>query len=151
RTEVKTELLELPFQEGPGFEWFPDGKTVFYDYESRGAKSIELRTVNAETGEQKVVVREESEKYVDPGETSYRFLRGTAEILWCSERDGWNHLYLYNQKATGEPLQLTKGLWIVQRIEFVDEKNRRVYFLAGGAEHGEDPYQPRLYSVGLDG
>ena len=151
RTEVKTEPLELPFQDGPGFEWSPDSKTFFYDYDSRGVKSIELRTVNAESGEQQVVVREEAEKYVDPGETEYRFLRESGEILWTSERDGWNHLYLYNQKTGNAPIQLTKGAWVVHRIEFVDEKNRRVYFLAGGREKGEDPYQTHLYGVGLDG
>ena len=141
----------MPFQEGPGFEWFPDSKAFFYDYDSRGVKSIELRTVDAETGEQKVLIREQSEKYVDPGETGYRFLHETGEIVWTSERDGWNHLYLYGPRANGTPLQLTSGPWVVHRIEFVDEKNRRVYFLAGGREKGEDPYQTHVYSVGLDG
>lgn len=151
RIDVKTAPLELPFQDGPGFEWFPDSKTFFYDYDGRGVKNIELRTVNAETGEQKVVVREQSEKYVDPGQTEYRFLHETGEILWTSERDGWNHLYLYGQRANGAPLQLTSGPWVVHKIAYVDEKNRRVYFLAGGREKGEDPYQTHLYSVGLDG
>jgi len=151
RTDVKTPPIDLPFQEGPGFEWFPDSKTFFYDYDSRGVKSIELRTVNAETGEQEVLVREESEKYVDPGETSHRFLYASGEILWSSERDGWNHLYLYKEKSGGTGSQLTKGSWVVHQIVFVDEKNRRAYFLAGGREKDEDPYQARLYSVGLDG
>ena len=151
RISVKTPPLELPFQEGPGFEWFPDSKAFFYDYNSRGVKSIELRTVDVETGEQKVAIREQSEKYVDPGETQYRFLHGTGEIVWTSERDGWNHIYLYGQRANGAAAQLTSGPWTVHKIEFVDEKNRRVYFLAGGREKGEDPCQTHLYSVGLDG
>jgi dipeptidyl aminopeptidase/acylaminoacyl peptidase len=151
RTDVKTPPLDLPFQEGPGFKWFPDSKSFFYDYDSRGAKSIELRTVNAETGEQKILIREDSEKYVDPGETAYRFLHASGEILWSSERDGWNHLYLYNEKSGNTVNQLTKGSWVVHQIEFVDEKNRRVYFLASGREKDEDPYQTHLYGVGLDG
>ncbi len=151
RTEVKTEPLELPFQQGPGFDWFPDSKGFFYDYDSRGVKSIELRAVNAETGEERVLVREESEKYVDPGETSFRFVHATGEILWTSERDGWNHLYLYNGKSGAAGVQLTKGPWVVHHIEYVDEKNRRVYFLAGGREKDEDPYETHLYGVGLDG
>jgi len=151
RTEVKTPPLELPFQEGPGFEWFPDGKAFFYDYNTRGVKVIELRTVDAESGDQKVVLREEAERYVDPGESAYRFLRASSEVLWCSERDGWNHLYLYGNKPASPPLQLTKGPWVVHHIEYVDERNRVVYFLAGGREKDEDPYQTHLYSVGLDG
>jgi len=82
---------------------------------------------------------------------SIGFLHETGEILWTSERDGWNHLYLYCQRANGAPLQLTSGPWVIHKIELVDEKNRRVYFLAGGREKGEDPYQTHIYSVSLDG
>ncbi|MGB6980064.1 MAG: DPP IV N-terminal domain-containing protein [Candidatus Acidiferrales bacterium] len=150
RVDVKTTPLELPFQDGPGFEWFPDGKRIFYDYDTRGEKTIEMRVVDATTGDQSVVFRESSEKYVDPGETSIRFIQNTGEMVVTSERDGWDHLYLFDK--TGQmKQQLTQGPWVVHRIEFIDEKTRRVYFLAGGREKGEDPYQTHLYSVGLDG
>jgi dipeptidyl-peptidase-4 len=151
RVEVKTAGLELPAEEGgPGFEWFADSKNFFYDYDERGNKAKELRVVDAATGEQKVLVREQSEKYVDPGETFYRFVEGTREFLWSSERDGWNHLFLYGKNGTLEG-QITQGPWVVRRIEYVDEKNRRVYFLGSGREKSEDPYQTHLYSVGFDG
>ena len=143
--------IELPFQEGPGFEWFADSKVFFYDYDERGYKAKELRVVDGSTGEQKVVMREQSDSYLDPGETFYRFVEATGEILWSSERDGWNHLYIYNQKTGQLENQITQGPWVVQQIEHVDEKNRRVYFMANGREKGEDPYQAHLYSIGFDG
>ncbi|HTF24241.1 MAG TPA: DPP IV N-terminal domain-containing protein [Candidatus Limnocylindria bacterium] len=151
RIDVKTAPLEIQFQGGPSFEWFPDSKTFYYEADERGEKSIELRTVDPEIGEQKVVIREKSDRYVDPGETFFRFLHDSGEVLWSSERDGWNHLYLYNQKTGGLKNQVTQGPWVVRRIVDVDEKSRRVYFLANGREKGEDPYQTHLYSVGLDG
>jgi hypothetical protein len=97
RIDVQSPGLELPFQDGPEFDWFPDSKTVFYDYDERGFKSKEIRIVDAETGGQKVLVREHAEVYVDPGETFYRFDQMTGEMLLTSERDGWNHLYLYEK------------------------------------------------------
>ena len=151
RTEVKTAPLELPFQDGPGFEWFPDSKHIYYDYDERGFKAKELRVVDPETGEEKVLIREHSDQYVDPGETFFRFVEATGEILWTSERDGWNHLYIYSQKTGQVETQLTQGPWVVRRIEQVDEKNHKVYFSAGGREKNEDPYQTHLYSVGFDG
>jgi dipeptidyl-peptidase-4 len=151
RTEAKCPPIELPFQEGPGFEWFEDGKSFFYDYGERGSKAIELRVVDATTGEERVVIREQATNYVDPGETFYRFTHSTHEVVWSSERDGWNHLYLYNENTGALVRQLTQGTWVVHHIEAIDEKYRRVYFLAGGREKGEDPYQTHLYSVGLDG
>ncbi len=150
RIEVKTAALELPFQDAPGFEWSPDGKTIRYDYDERGNKAKEIRFVDPETGEQKVFMREEAKEYVDPGETFYRYDNATGELIIASERDGWNHLYLYDKSGKLEN-QITQGAWVVRQIEYVDEKNRRVYFLAGGREKGEEPYQTHLYVVGFDG
>ena len=150
RIDVKSAPIELPFQDGPGFEWFPDSKSLYYDYDERGYKSKELRVVDASTGEQKVLIREQSDTYVDPGETFYRFVKGTGEILWGSERDGWDHLYLYSKTGHLEN-QITQGHWVVQQIEYVDEPNRRVYFSASGREKDEDPYQTHLYSAAFDG
>jgi dipeptidyl-peptidase-4 len=151
RIDVQTAPLELPFQDGPGFDWFPDSKGFYYDYDERGYKAKELRVVDAPTGEQKVVVREQSDSYVDPGETFYHFVDATGEVLWSSERDGWNHLYIYSRKTGQLENQITRGGWVVREIDHVDEKERRVYFLANGREKNEDPYQTHLYSIGFDG
>ena len=150
RIDVKSAPIELPFQEGPGFDWFPDSKSFYYDYDERGYKSKELRVVDALTGEQKVLIREQSDTYVDPGETFYRFVKSTGEILWGSERDGWDQLYLYSKTGQLEN-PITQGHWVVQQIEYVDEPNRRIYFSASGREKDEDPYQTHLYSVAFDG
>jgi dipeptidyl-peptidase-4 len=151
RIAVQSAPIELPFQDGPGFDWFPDGKSFHYDYDERGFKAKELRVVDAATGEQKVLVREQADSYLDPGETFYSFVENTGEILWSSERDGWNHLYLYNGKTGHLENQVTEGPWVVRHIEHIDEKSRRVYFLANGREKAEDPYLAHLYSVGFDG
>jgi dipeptidyl-peptidase-4 len=150
RIDVEAASIELPFQDGPGFEWFPDSKSFRYDYDERGYKAKELRVVDASTGEQKVVMREESDTYLDAGETFFNFVENTGEILWASERDGWNHLYLYGKNGQVEN-QITQGPWVVRGIEHIDEKSRRVYFSSNGREKNEDPYQTHLYSVGFDG
>lgn len=151
RIDVKAPPIELPFQEGPGFEWFEDSKGFFYDYSERGYKSIELRVVDPLTGDEHVVIREQARTYVDPGESFYRFIHSTGEVVWASERDGWNHLYLYNEKTGAVVRQLTQGPWVVRGIVSIDEKSRRVYFLASGRQPGEDPYQTHLCSISLDG
>ena len=141
RIDVQSPGLELPFQDGPEFDWFPDSKAVFYDYDERGFKSKEIRIVDPETGEQKALVRERAELYVDPGETFYRFDQTTREMLLTSERDGWNHLYLYGKTGQLEN-QVTQGPWVVREIESVDEKNRRVYFWPADASPAKTPTRP---------
>ena len=151
RVDVKTDPLEIPFQGGPGyFEWFPDGKSFYYEHGTRGNKETELRVVNAETGEQKVLISEQDGLYIDPGEHFFRIVPDGGGILWSSERDGWNHLYYYNDKGQLQN-QVTKGPWVVRSIEYVDAKARQVYFLANGREKGEDPYETHVYRANFDG
>lgn len=151
RIDVQKATQDLPFQDGPDYEWFADSKSFHYDYYERGFKAKELRVIDASTGEQKVLLREQADSYLDLGETFFRFVDSTQEILWSSERDGWTHLFLYSRKTGQLENQVTQGAWVVRQIEQVDEKNRRVYFLANGREKNEDPYQTHLYCVGFDG
>lgn len=153
RIDVKTEPLEIQFEGGPGFSWLPDSRHFYYDYDERGEKAIELREVNAETGDQKVLIREVATPYpyVDPGETFYRFFNDSKELLWSSERSGWNQLYLYNAETGRLENQVTAGSWVVRRILHIDAKKRQVYYLASGVQPGLDPYYTQLYRENLDG
>ncbi len=135
RIDVKTAPLELPFQEGPGFDWLPDNKRFVYTYSTRGYKSLELRVVNAETGEQKVVLEESSDKYVDPGETFMELVDETGEIVSTSERDGWNHLYLWSSAGKLEH-QITSGPWVVRQI-LKDRRKKTCYLFSGSRPRAE--------------
>jgi len=151
RVDVKTDPLDIPFQGGPGsFDWFPDGKSFSYEHGTRGNKETELRVVDAATGDQKVLISEQNGLYIDPGEHFVRIIPDNGGILWSSERDGWNHLYLYSDNGELQN-QVTKGPWVVRQISYVDAKNHAVYFLAMGREKGEDPYLTHLYRVNFDG
>ena len=56
-----------------------------------------------------------------------------------SERDGWNHLYLYDA-ATGQVKnQITRGEWVVRGVDRVDEETRQIWFRAGGIVPGAGP------------
>ena len=151
RIEVQTDPLALEFQGGPHFVWFRDSKRFHYRFHSRGYKAVELREVDASTGKQRTMIEEKAQTYIDPSENQIEMVNDGAEVLWLSERDGWNHIYLYNG-ATGQlENQVTRGPWVVRRIERVDEKSRKIYFLGSGRASGEDPYQTHLYEVNFDG
>ena len=74
----------------------------------------------------------------------------TGEIIWASERDGWNHLYLYDSDRGELKNQITAGEWIVRDVVYVDEKNRQILFQASGMEKG-DPYFIYYYRINFDG
>ena len=68
-----------------------------------------------------------------------------------SERDGWNHLYLYDG-ATGQVKnQITKGEWVVRGVDQVDEAKRQIWFQAGGIRPGQDPYFIHYCRINFDG
>ena len=72
-------------------------------------------------------------------------------MLWMSERDNWNHLYLYDMPTGKVVRQVTQGRWCVRNVVHVDEEAGVVYFSASGVVAGEDPYFVRYYRIGLDG
>ena len=79
------------------------------------------------------------------------YLDDTHEIIWMSERDGWNHLYLYDAKTGEVKNQITKGEWVVRSVDYVDGKKRQIWFQAGGIVPGQDPYYIQYCRVNFDG
>lgn len=132
-------------------EWSKDGKRLFLQRMHRGYQLFELFEVDAGSGNIRTLFREESKTNVDPGMLDVKLIDGGQEILLSSERDGWNHIYLFDGWTGTLKRQLTKGKFVVRDIIHIDEGLRKVYFTAGGREQGRDPYLRHVYSVSLDG
>ena len=133
--------------------WSNDAKTLAFVSTSRDHKKANLRIANVKNGEVRDVYEETVATQFESGQgsTSWRYLAESNEFIWYTERDGWGHLYLYDTRSGQLKNQITKGNWAVWRIESVDEKNRVIYFHAGGREPGNDPYFGHFYSVNFDG
>lgn len=84
------------------------------------------------------------------GNSSFKSLEWWKEIIQWSERDGWAHLYLYDDQGNLKN-RITKGPWHVEEILKVDDKARVIYFTANGMNAKEHPYYEHLYRVNLDG
>jgi dienelactone hydrolase len=134
-------------------QWSPDGKRLVIVSTSRDHKQEVVRLADPETGDVRDVFEEKAATYFESGSdhANWRFLAASNEIIWYSERDNWAHFYLYEVETGRVKNQITTGEWPVLQLLRVDEKNRRITFLAGGREKGRDPYFRHLYSIGLDG
>jgi dipeptidyl-peptidase 4 len=132
--------------------WDKDSSRFTFVFNQRGHQALRVLAVDAQSGEVKPVVDETSKTFIDySGKYYCRYLDGTGEIIWMSERDGWNHLYLYDAKTGAVKNQITKGEWVVRGVEYVDEKNRQIWFQAGGVVPGQDPYYIQICRVNFDG
>ena len=97
------------------------------------------------------LIEEQEEKYVNYPRIYRHYLNDGKRIIWSSERDNYNHLYLYD-RATASPInQITKGEWYVREVQYVDEANQQIYFSANGVNKDEDPYLIHYYRIGFDG
>lgn len=131
--------------------WKDDSSGFIFDYNQRGHKVYRVLELDAATDSVKVLVEETSDKYVNYPRYFRHILNDGKRMIWMSERDNWNHLYMYDM-ATGTPMaQITKGQWYVRDIQKVDEENGKIYFSANGVNTDEDPYNIRYYSINFDG
>jgi len=132
--------------------WLPDSGHLTFLYNGRGHQVLRIVEVDAVRGETRAVIDERGRTFID-----YAFKRfshcldETAEIIWMSERDGWNHLYLYDAKTGKVKNQITRGRCVVRGVERVNEKGRQIWFRAGGVRPEQDPYYVHLCRANFDG
>lgn len=132
-------------------EWSSDSRAVTFEYNQRGHQVFRVLEFSAETGKVRPLIEEISDKYVNYTRHFRHDLKDGKHIIWMSERDNWNHLYMYD-RTTAQPIQqITKGEWYVRQVLQVDEDNRIIYFSANGMQPDEDPYLIRYYRIGFDG
>ncbi len=93
--------------------WGPESKTIYIAILNRDQNHLKLNRYDAATGElQKTLFEEENPKYVEPENPLYFRPGHNDQFIWQSERDGYNHLYLFN--TDGKLIrQLTSGEWVV--------------------------------------
>ena len=140
-----------PQYEIHSLRWNKDSKAATFEFNERGHQHYRVLELNAETGEMRTVIEESSKTFVNYSRQFRHHTKDDSEIIWMSERDNWNHLYLYD-KTTGEVKnQITKGEWYVRNVIKVDEDARRIWFQASGVNKDEDPYFIRYYSINFDG
>ena len=125
--------------------WSPDSKHIFLQELNRDQNDCRLVSYDAETGKREYqLCRETSDKYVEPLHP-IQFLPWDSNLfILQSQRDGYNHLYLYNIK--GEQVkQITKGPWVVLDVLGFNQKTKSIVFAA----NKEHPLHHRLYSVNV--
>jgi dipeptidyl aminopeptidase/acylaminoacyl peptidase len=142
------------------FQWYDDSRGFTFEDNERGHQVYRVVEVNAATGATRAVITEQSPTFIyynptNEGLSSGKHYRADVndgrEIIWMSERDGWNHLYLYDGVTGAVKNQITKGQWVVRHVTRVDTAKRQIYFAGNGRNPGEDPYLLHYYRVNFDG
>lgn len=145
--------------------WAPDEKSLFLIELNRDQNHSKLCQYNAETGElMQVLIEEMHPKYVEPQNPILFLPWDSNKFIYQSQRDGYNHLYLYDlgkkldtpqsaRPETGEGnclthyacTPLTSGPWLVQSILGFNAKKKEIFITATK----ESPLQSNLYKVNV--
>jgi dipeptidyl aminopeptidase/acylaminoacyl peptidase len=133
-------------------DWNDNSSELAFVSTSRDHKNEKVRIADAATGTVREVFEETAKTQYESGWSAinWRYLPASKEIIWFSERDNWGHLYLYDATTGKLKNQITKGNFVVTKLLKVDEKNRLLYFTAGGREPG-NPYFSHFYKIGFNG
>ena len=159
RIEVSNALFPNPY-ELSDLVWRKDGRAVTFEYNQRGHQVYRVLEVDATTGQVRTVVSEEPKTFfyyngaTDSRSSGKRFrfdVNDGKEVVWMSERNGWNHLYLLDGASGRVVNQITKGDWPVRGVQKVDDAKRQIWFSAGGQNAGQDPSYLHYYRINFDG
>lgn len=131
--------------------WHKDNRAFTVEYNQRGHQQFRVDDIEANTGIVKTIINESSNTFVCYTYNFKREINDGREIIWKSERDGWQHLYLYDGITGQVKNQITKGEWVVREVVNVNEKKREIIFKGAGMNKNEDPYLLHIYKVNFDG
>ncbi|KQM78074.1 peptidase S9 [Pedobacter sp. Leaf216] len=151
KKSTKVDADPIDFFGAPELHW-RNGNSRYYSYEKvdRGHQRFRVIEVDVLTGKTKNIIDEKTKTFIYESRIYTRYLPKTNEMLYTSEQDGWQHLYLVNT-LSGKQSLITKGNYVVRDIDSIDVAKRQVWFKASGINAGEDPYFIHYYRIGFDG
>ncbi len=139
----ETAWINIPLQDYyiASFKWH--GKDIFLRILERSTRVLHLYLYDTVSGSLDEILREEDAAWVNIHNNFLIPIRGKRDFLWTSERDGFNHLYLFDSERK-ELKQLTEGKWEITDLEGITDDGK-IFFVSTAVE----PEQRHLFSFDL--
>lgn len=144
---IKTDIGKETDQYIPRIKWTKDPNILSIVRLNRLQNEMEILHTNAINGESKVVYKEKEDKYIsEVSDAMLTYLNNGEEFIIISERENYNHFYLYNF-ISGEIKPITKGNFDISSLHGFDEKEQRLYY----SSHERSSLNQDVYSIKLNG
>jgi dipeptidyl-peptidase-4 len=140
----------------PRMQWIGNSDKLLIRQINRKQNEENIWVYDVITGDLKNIYTEKDEAWIDidhpdiaqtrRGMGEVDFLKNETDFIWCSEKDGWRHLYK-RSIDTDKEILLTPGNYDIAALYGVDEKKGYVYVSASP----DNSTQRYLYRVALNG
>jgi dipeptidyl-peptidase-4 len=125
-------------------QWTAEANTLSVQVLNRHQDNLDLLFINGTTLQTRVALNEKDKAYVDVTD-NLTFLPDNS-FIWTSEKDGFNHIYLYDSAGKLKN-QITKGNWEVTAYYGYDAKTKSIFYQS--TEQGS--INRAVYKIGLTG
>ncbi|MEP5830869.1 MAG: S9 family peptidase [Maribacter dokdonensis] len=109
----------------PRIKWMNHKDMLSVQTLNRHQDHLTMYAVNAKKNEVSVLLEEKDDAYVDITD-NLTFLEDDS-FIWTSEKDGFNHIYLYGEDGNLMS-QITKGDWEVTKYYGYDQNEDKIYY-----------------------
>ncbi len=129
----------------PRIKWTRNPEKLSVQRMNRHQNHLEILLADANTGKTNILYEENNSYYISITD-DLTFLDDDEHFVITSEKDGFNHIYLYDMDGN-KSRQITQGDWDVTGFHGIDEANDIVYYTSCE----ESPFTNHLYAIDLNG
>lgn len=148
KKEVKTKLPTGTHINSVSGDWSKNSGVFHARYPERGYLKDYVKRIDINLNTEETLIEEISDTGIDNFE--YRFLEEQQKLLFLSERTGWRQFHIVDLK-TKQTRLLSSDNYYINSIEYIDEKNGLIYYLASGKEKNNNPYHQQFYKIDFKG
>jgi len=128
----------------PRIKFTNNANVLSVQTQNRHQNQLNLLFVDANSGKTSTILTEKDKAYVDVTD-NLTFLNDNS-FIWESEKDGYNHIYHYNNDGSLKK-QVTTGNWEVTNYYGYNKSNETIYYQS--VENGSTKRD--VYSIQLNG
>ncbi len=128
----------------PRIKFTNNANVLSVQTQNRHQNQLNLLFVDANSGKTSTILTEKDKAYVDVTD-NLTFLNDNS-FIWTSEKDGYNHIYHYNNDGSLKK-QVTTGNWEVTNYYGYNKSNETIYYQS--VENGSTKRD--VYSIQLNG
>jgi dipeptidyl-peptidase-4 len=129
----------------PRIKWSRNDNQVCVFTLNRHQNHLKLNLYDVTSSKNYILYEEKNKFYIDIRD-NLCFLKDGKHFLTTSEKEGYNHIYLYSMDGKLKT-RINDGKYDVSAFYGTDEKNRKIFFQASM----KNPLESSVYSVDFDG